>query len=366
MTGQDPKQILFPLGKLLRGGGSSPYPLLPPSSIYSENVLNKTLHSDISDIGQVDGGNSIVGNNSNNDLDNVDRTSEDDYSENDSNMTEYNTDDEIGAEPTPISITPQRRPCKRKLKILKASSLPLVAVLNARSLYNKAENFKLFMNELGIEVGIVAESWEREEFSLEKLLKMQNYKIHSYKRSKVKRKKQPGGACAIVYNETRFKATKLTIPVPKGVEACWLLLKPTNKSDLIEHIAIASIYVSPTSVYKTASINHIIDTIHLLRAQHDNRINYLIAGDLNRLKIDGILDSYGPLRQIITSGTRKYAILENIITDLHTLYQAPQCLPPLQVDEGKAGSDSDHNIVLLVQVKCMRCPGCVANVSGLY
>ena len=39
--------------------------------------------------------------------------------------------------------------------------------------------------------------------------------------------------------------------------------------------------------------------------------------------------------------------MECIITDLHTLYQTPECLPPLQVDEGKAGSDSDHNIVLL-------------------
>ena len=126
-----------------------------------------------------------------------------------------------------------------------------------------------------------------------------------------------------------------------------MLLKPVEKNDLIENIALASIYVSPTSVYKTASINHIIDTIHLLRAQYDNKINYLIAGDVNRLKIDQILDSYGPLRQIITSATRNSAILENIITDLHTLYQAPECLPPLQVDEDKAGSDSDHNIVLL-------------------
>ena len=194
---------------------------------------------------------------------------------------------------------------------------------------------------------IISETWERDELSLESLLNMPNYKVHSYKRPKVKAKKQPGGSCALVYNETRFKATKLDVPVPKGVEACWLLLKPINKNDLIENIAIASIYVSPSSVYKTASINHIIDTIHLLRAQYDNKINYLIGGDLNRLKINCILDCYGPLRQIITSATRDSAILENIITDLHTLYQEPECLPPLQVDEDKAGSDSDHNIVLL-------------------
>ena len=206
------------------------------------------------------------------------------------------------------------------MKILKASSLPLVAVLNARSCYNKSENLKTFLNELGIEVVIIS---EREKLSLEDLLQMDNYKVHSYRRPKVKARKQPGGACALIYKETRFKVTKLNIHVPNGVEACWIILKPMDKSDLIENIAIASIYVSPTSKYKTASVNHIIDTIHLLRAQYDNRINYLIAGDLNRLKIDRILESYSSLRQVITSATRHSAIL-----------------PPLQVDE-------DHNIAVL-------------------
>ena len=148
---------------------------------------------------------------------------------------------------------------------------------------------------------------------------MDDYKVHSYKRPKVKANRQPGGGCAIVYNEHRFKATKLDVHVPNGVEACWLVLKTMNQSDLIENIAIASIYVSPTSKRKTATIDHIIDTIHLLRSKYDNRINYLIACDLNRINIDRILEAYGPLRQIITSATRQSAILETLITDLHTL-----------------------------------------------
>ena len=193
-----------------------------------------------------------------------------------SNMTEYKTDEEIDADTTPISITPPKRPTKRNLKVLQASSLPLVAVLNARSVYNKPENLKTFMNELGVEVGIILETWEREELSLEKLLNMPNYEIQSFRRQKVKGNKQPGGACAIIYKETRFRATKLNIGIPNGVEACWLLLKPINKTDQIENIAIASVYVSPSSKYKTASANHIIETIHMLRAQYDNRINYLI------------------------------------------------------------------------------------------
>ena len=125
------------------------------------------------------------------------------------------------------------------------------------------------------------------------------------------------------------------------------MLKPLEKNDLIENIAIGSIYVSPTSKYKTATIDHLIDTIHLLRSKYDNRINYLIGGDLNHLKIDRVLESYGPLRQIITSATRQSAILENIITDLHTMYQPPECLAPLQHDRDKDGKDSDHNIIVL-------------------
>ena len=74
--------------------------------------------------------------------------------------------------------------------------------------------------------------------------------------------------------------------IPRGVEICWSLFKPKNKTDIIENIAVASVYVSPNSVYKTATIKHIIETIHLLRARFDNRINYLIGGDLNRLKVD--------------------------------------------------------------------------------
>ena len=146
------------------------------------------------------------------------------------------------------------------------------------------------MTELGIEAAIISETWEREDKPLKDLLQMDNYKVHSHRRPKVKANRQPGGACALIYNENRFDVTNLDVHVPKGVEACWSVFKPKNKTDLIEYIAIASVYVSPNSVYKTATIKHVIETIHLLRAKFDNKINYLIGGDLNRLKIDKILD----------------------------------------------------------------------------
>lgn len=94
------------------------------------------------------------------------------------------------------------------------------------------------------------------------------------------------------------------------------------------------------------TIDHIIETIHTLRGKYDNDVNFLIGGDFNRLKITDILDSYGALKQVCSIPTRKSATLEILLTDLHTLYHPPTTLPPLQVDDGVAGSDSDHDIVV--------------------
>ena len=94
-------------------------------------------------------------------------------------------------------------------------------------------------------------------------------------------------------------------------------------------------------------IEHIISTIHQVRAKYDNDVHFLVGGDFNWLEITDILDSYGALKQIISVPTRKTALLEIIITDLHTLFHPPTTLPPLQVDSDKVEADSDHDFVVL-------------------
>ena len=85
-----------------------------------------------------------------------------------SDTLEISTDDEIEPDSAPICLTPPSRPNGRERRVLQASSLPLVALLNARSLYNKNFNFKKFMTELGIECAIVSETWEREDIARHK------------------------------------------------------------------------------------------------------------------------------------------------------------------------------------------------------
>ena len=75
-----------------------------------------------------------------------------------------NNDSEIQRETSPIQITP-----KKSTNDHVTSSLPLITVTNARSLYNKSQSFKDLLFELGIEVSIVSETWERENFPLSEL-----------------------------------------------------------------------------------------------------------------------------------------------------------------------------------------------------
>ena len=222
-------------------------------------------------------------------------------------------------------------------------------MMNARSVYNKADNLRELLHRIGPSVVLVSETWERERLRLGTVLNSRSYKvISSYRKTK-----SPGGGCAILYNENRFSVTNPDISVPENVEAAWAVFTPVSDSRhkmKVKRIAYGTVYVSPRSQHKTETIEHIIEAIHMLRAQYDNEINFCIGGDFNRLDISEILDCYGGLQQVISVPTRNSATLEILLTDLHTMYHPPTTLPPLQVDAGKKGKDSDHNIVVFAPI----------------
>ena len=94
-------------------------------------------------------------------------------------------------------------------------------MLNARSVYNKKENLKKLLKETGSEINLISETWERKRINLETLLAPTQFKSISYARSK-----RPGGGCAIIYNDARFKVSKLEVSIPDGVEAVYGLFVP--------------------------------------------------------------------------------------------------------------------------------------------
>ena len=265
--------------------------------------------------------------------------------------TIYDTDDEIDNEPVVVNLSPIQeqtfvpgQPVKMNMSNNQQSSyLPLCIMLNARSIYNKCEHFK-DLYQLGPDFIIASETWERKRKRLTEIIGTSQYKTISYHREG----NRVGGGCAIIYNDVRFKVDSLEVEVASGVEAVWALFTPKASTTMskVKRIAVGSFYVSPRSPHKTATIDHIIETIHLLRSKYDNEVNFLLGGDFNRLDISSILDSYGALKQCVTIPTRNQAILEIVLSDISNMFHPPTTLPPLQVDFDKKGSDSDHNIVV--------------------
>ena len=134
--------------------------------------------------------------------------------------------------------------------------------------------------------------------------------------------------------------------MPIGVGGIWRLAISNTEQRNIRKIFIGSFYISPRSKYKNNIIEHIIQTIHYTRSLHDNQVNFIVAGDFNRVSISEIISCYGALKQVCLVPSRNNAALEVIITDLGHLFHPPTSFPSLKVDSDKTGRDSDHLVIV--------------------
>jgi hypothetical protein len=83
---------------------------------------------------------------------------------------------------------------KRSNKLVQAFDLPKVLNLNPRSIYNKINEFVTFVDEEEIDLVCMSESWERENLTLDKVIKMDDFKVLS----NVHQRKGKGGRPAII------------------------------------------------------------------------------------------------------------------------------------------------------------------------
>ena len=288
-----------------------------------------------------------------------------DLSSNDSDDTEGDTEDEAYADREAAVLVPAPAQPGARLppglevdesgRMVLPASLPLVMLTNARSVYNKIDNFKKWLNEIFPDCALIAESWEYESRreDLQSLLSNTPYKVFSYRRPRG----QTGGCCAIVYNTSKFVVEQLFMQTENGIESVWALMTPRNLDHTLQHVkrvCVSAIYIAPRSRMKVETMDHIIQSIHVIRAKYDNQVNFVIGGDVNRTDFSDVLDSYGALKQCVTVGTRKEATLEIILSDLLNLYHPPTVLGPLEVDKNKAGKKIQTTTLLYLHQSQMQ------------
>ena len=242
------------------------------------------------------------------------------------------------------------RTIKRSNRVGQALELPSIMNINPRSVYNKPEELQSLIIEEDIDCTFLSESWERPGLTLEQLLvELQGgYRIIS--NPHCRKDGRTGGRPALIVKEDNYNIKDLTntvINIPWNVEATWAALTPKNVThdSLIKKIIICSFYYpGPHSKVKTALLDHISQSFHLLTAKYGDGLQFLICADANKLDLTSVLSLSPSMRQLVVSPTRGREILDPIITTLGLWYQTPVCLPGLQADPGSGGTRSDHLI----------------------
>ena len=234
--------------------------------------------------------------------------------------------------------------------MVEALKLPKVMNINPNSAMNKVEELKTFIDEQSIDIAFISESHERENRKLENKFHLENYKVVS----NIHQREGKGGRPALIVNTENYDVEDITntlISIPWGVEITWAIITPKTVAtdSLVKKIVLGAIYSKPNSKKKSATLDHIAETYNFLNAKYGRGLYWILAGDTNDMKLDMILNLHPSLKSVVTKPTRLNPdkILDNIITDLSSYYQTPECLPPLDADEGSGGKPSDHKIVVM-------------------
>ena len=145
----------------------------------------------------------------------------------------------------------------------------------------------------------MSESWEREELTLNEVIKLDDHVIIS----NVHQRKGVGGRPAIIANTKKYNVenlTQSTVPIPWGVEAVWAVLTPRNVTNAskVQKIVVCSLYSKPDSRKKSLLHDHISQVYNQLCSKYTKGLHWIICGDTNDLKLDPILHLNKNLKQV--------------------------------------------------------------------
>ena len=191
---------------------------------------------------------------------------------------------------------------------------------------------------------LLTEVWQvkenkKHQKAIENMMEMNGIQYVSTPRPGARR----GGGTAIACREENFHIAKLNINIPKPLEACFAILKPKKPTGKVNKFICGSFYAPPRSRHNNRLAEFLATTINQLRMEHPGS-HVILGADINDMKLATLLQLDPSLKQIVRGFTNKNGdkTLDVILTDCHNLLQEPTILPPLQVDNGKMGVDSDH------------------------
>ena len=207
-------------------------------------------------------------------------------------VNSYQSENEVDSQPVRAVLIPSsvQGPCGSPLQLevdvtcntRAPSCIPLCAVTNPRSAWNKIHSIHTFLRQIGPDIMILSEHWGRKK-SFEKALASQHFKVKESSRgirgipTKGRNGKPKtsvtGGGVAIVYGEENFFVEDAVIEAPEGIEAVWVILTPKKKEMVgVNKILVGGVYISPCSKFKQQTTDHIIATMFSVQSRHESQV----------------------------------------------------------------------------------------------
>ena len=151
------------------------------------------------------------------------------------------------------------------------------------------------------------------------------------------------------YSKRTNSQCQAPVVVPRALEVCWGILRPTKATSNPLKIILCCFYSPPNSKQKSALIDHIQLEYNRLVKEHPNAFA-VITGDKNDLNAKKILKINPRFKQIVDVPTRKAKTLDVVFSDIWNMFEKPTTIPPIAPDKDDIGSPSDHLGVLVTPI----------------
>ena len=207
------------------------------------------------------------------------------------------------AGPQEPSVTPPR----------KNFYVPKIMVSNTMSLAPKIVEVEEFVARNKVSLAFITETWLKSTV-MDSVVDIPGYSIIRKDRSS----EEHGGMCLYI-KDGCFKYKQLNdISCCADHEVLWVQLTPSRLPRGFSSIVAAVVYHPHWTLLENNSMrDHLFQSLALFELKYPNSA-LIVAGDFNRLDITSIKKHFR-LKQIVKKPTRKNAILDLVLTNLHQL-----------------------------------------------
>ena len=125
--------------------------------------------------------------------------------------------------------------------------LPNIAVYNHRSIWKKIKNFCLEFKEMSVGVAFNSEIWEKKECKKHKNKIDEMMELEGIDYISTARPDRRGGGCAITCDAAKFKMKEIILNNPDNLEVTFATLQPKSKESPQFTIILCAVYSPPNS-----------------------------------------------------------------------------------------------------------------------